>query len=210
MIPLKVRVVADALFVITRVALPSATVPENIPAPVPAKAKSPPIVTLFAKVLDPLTLMVPPLIVRGQVLPPNELLPATITVPALRVKLLVLGNVLPCAPMFHVPLPDLVRIADEAVVDQLWPVQVKVAPSPTLIMLPPDLALIVPAAVTVTVTLFDMVILPTVVVANATVELLPKTVLVDATQAAVKGPVGLVLQFAFVQVALVPFVFQYN
>ena len=77
-------------------------------------------------------------------------------------------------------------------------------------MLPPDLAVIVPPCVTVTVTLFDTVILPTVVVANVTVELLPKTVLLDAVQAVVKGPVGLALQFAAVQVALVPFVFQYN
>ena len=77
-------------------------------------------------------------------------------------------------------------------------------------MLPPDLAVIVPACVTVTVTLFDTVIFPTVADANVTVELVAKTVLLDDAQAVVKGPVGEVLQLAFVQVALVPFVFQYN
>ena len=108
------------------------------------------------------------------------------------------------------PLPDFVKIAAPLVVDQPCPDQVKLPPSPTLMMLPPDLAVIVPACDTVTVTLFDTVILPTVALANVTVELLPKMVSLDVVQAVVKGPVGLALQFAAVHVALVPFVFQYR
>ena len=88
MIPLKVRVTADALFVITRVLLPSPTVPENVAAPLPAKAKSPLTVILFAKALVPVELIVPPLIVSGEAEPPKPLLPETITVPASSVKLL--------------------------------------------------------------------------------------------------------------------------
>jgi hypothetical protein len=110
------------------------------------------------------------------------------------------------APKTQVPAPFFVQILLVPVVDLFCELHVSVTPSATSTMLPPLFELTVPPAVIVVFAL--TVILPTVVVAKVAADVALMTTSLLADQAVAKGPSGTVPQFAVVQPALVPFVFQ--
>ena len=162
---------------------------------------------VFAIVGPLVSVMAPPLIVKRLLIPPKELLPLATTVPALSVKLAALElAAFGFAPMIHVPFPLLFQIWFVAVADQLCDVHVSVTPSATVTVLPPTFVDSVPAWETTVLAL--TVIFPIRVLAKVTAEVASKTTSVFVAHAVVNGPADELPQFAAVQVALAPFVFQ--
>lgn len=151
--------------------------------------------------------MVPPLMVRTELSPPNARTPLTITVPALSVKAApLLGSLVVPAPILQVPLPFFVQMLLAPVVDLFCEFHVSVTPSATVTVLPPDLELSVPPFEIVV--FASTVMFPTVVVAKLAVDAALKITSLLADHAVVKGPLVDEPQLAFVQEALAPLVFQ--
>ncbi len=153
--------------------------------------------------------MVPPFNVRILLVPPNELFPLTMTVPAFNVNpKLVAFKAFPCAPISHVPAPLLIKPALLAEVDQFCACHVNVLPVPIL-KVRAAVVVSVPPGDTVTVAPSATVIFPTVVVKNVTVELALKTALDPNDHAVVKGAAPVLLQLEPVQLAFMPSILQY-